>query len=132
MVTWEKEKGNFEANWGGKPGEDHSVTFTPNGSLVEIVKAIKVSELPAPVASYVKAHYKNARITEAGKVTDAKGTETYEAEVKGKELRRLPKVLQVEGDAKRVPASQLPQSACIRFQRLRLAFKAFGRQALVA
>ncbi|HAL82712.1 MAG TPA: hypothetical protein DCO83_11130 [Mucilaginibacter sp.] len=24
-VSWEKEKGNYEANWGGKSGEDNSV-----------------------------------------------------------------------------------------------------------
>jgi hypothetical protein len=23
-VSWEKEKGNYEANWGGKSGEDNS------------------------------------------------------------------------------------------------------------
>jgi hypothetical protein len=28
-ITWEKEHGNYEANWGGKSGEDMSVTFTP-------------------------------------------------------------------------------------------------------
>jgi len=30
-VSWEKEKGNYEANWGGKSGEDTSVQFTPAG-----------------------------------------------------------------------------------------------------
>ena len=47
-VTWEKEKGNYEANWGGKSGEDNSVQFTPAGNFIEIVKAIPVSELPKP------------------------------------------------------------------------------------
>ena len=28
-ITREKEKGNYEANWGGKSGEDTSVMFTP-------------------------------------------------------------------------------------------------------
>jgi hypothetical protein len=85
-VTWEKEKGNFEANWGGKSGEDMSVQYTPEGTFVEQVVAISPSELPTGVASYVKQHYKGAKITEAGKVTDAKGTTLYEAEVKGKDL----------------------------------------------
>lgn len=85
-VSWEKEKGNYEANWGGKSGEDNSVQFTPAGGFVEIVRAIPVTSLPAPVAAYVSAHYKGAKITEAGKVTDAKGKESYEAEVKGKDL----------------------------------------------
>jgi len=85
-VTWEKEKGNFEANWGGRSKEDNSVVFTPQGSFVEMVVAIPVSELPAGVTTYVKTHYPSAKITEAGKVTDALGKISYEAEVKGKDL----------------------------------------------
>ena len=34
-VGWEKENGNYEANWGGKSGEDNSVQFTPSGSLLK-------------------------------------------------------------------------------------------------
>ncbi len=85
-VTWEKENGNYEANWGGKGGEDNSVQFTPTGDFIEIVNAIPVSQLPAAVAVYIKAHYKGAKITEAGKVTDAKGKITYEAEVNRKDI----------------------------------------------
>lgn len=84
-VGWEKENGNYEANWGGKSGEDNSVQFTPSGSFIEIVKAISVSELPANTIAYVKEHYKT-KITEAGKVTDAKGGTSYEAEVKGRDV----------------------------------------------
>jgi hypothetical protein len=85
-VTWEKEKKNFEANWGGKSKEDTSVVFTPAGIFVELVVAMPVSELPAGVADYVHAHYTGAKITGAGKVTDAEGRTRYEAEVKGKDL----------------------------------------------
>ena len=85
-VTWEKENGNYEANWGGKSGEDNSVQFTPAGNFIEIVKAIPVSDLPANVTAYVKSHYNGAKITEAGKVTDAKGKLSYEAEVNGKDV----------------------------------------------
>lgn len=85
-VSWEKEKGNYEANWGGRSGEDTSVQFTPAGVFVEEVDAIKVSELPANVPHFVKAYYNGAKIREAGRVTDAKGTKMYEAEIKGKDL----------------------------------------------
>lgn len=85
-VTWEKEKGNYEASWGGKSGEDLSVQFMPDGTFVEQVVAIPIKELPASVVAYIKQHYKRAKIKEAGKVTDAKGTLFYEAEVKGKDL----------------------------------------------
>lgn len=85
-ATWEKEKGNFEANWGGKSGEDMSVQFTPTGNFLEQVAAISPSKLPAGVAAYVKQHYNGAKINEAGKITDAKGNTMFEAEVKGKDL----------------------------------------------
>jgi len=85
-ISWEKEKGNYEANWGGKSGEDNSVQFTPSGAFVEIVKAIAISDLPKAVAPYVKAHYKGAKIREAGRVTDAAGKTMYEAEIKGGDL----------------------------------------------
>ncbi|MCR8557452.1 PepSY-like domain-containing protein [Mucilaginibacter sp. BJC16-A38] len=85
-VTWEKEKGNYEANWGGKSGEENSVQFTPSGTFIEIVKAIPVADLPKGIVPYVKEHYKGAKIKEAGKVTDAAGKTMYEAEIKGKDL----------------------------------------------
>jgi hypothetical protein len=85
-VGWEKEKGNYEANWGGASKEDHSVLFTPAGVFVEQVVAMPVARLPAAVADYVRTHYPGAKITEAGKVTDAEGRTRYEAEAKGKDL----------------------------------------------
>lgn len=85
-VTWEKEKGNYEANWGGQSGEDHSVMYTPSGGFIEAVEAIKISQLPNGVAEYIKTHYKGAKITEAGRVTDARGKISYEAEVRKKDI----------------------------------------------
>ena len=85
-VSWEKEKGNYEANWGGNSGEDTSVQFTPAGTFVEEVNAISVSQLPAAVSAYVKTNYNSAKIKEAGKVTDAAGNHFFEAETKGKDL----------------------------------------------
>jgi hypothetical protein len=85
-VAWEKEKGNYEANWGGKSGEDYAAMFTPGGEFIELVKAIPVSQLPVTAIKYVKDHEKGAAIKEAGLVTDPNGVVTYEAELKGKEL----------------------------------------------
>lgn len=85
-VTWEKEKGNFEANWGGKSGEDTSVTFTPKGEFVEEVDAMPVTQLPAAVFEYIKTNYKGAKVKEAGRVTNAAGKKMFEAEIKGKDL----------------------------------------------
>lgn len=88
-VSWEKEKGNYEANWGGRSGEDHSVQFTPSGEFVEAVDAMAVRDLPASVGQYVKEHYHGA-IREAGKRVDAKGNHTLEVEIKGKDLLFTP------------------------------------------
>jgi hypothetical protein len=85
-VTWEKEKGNYEANWGGKSGEDTSVTFTPSGEFVEEVDAMPVNQLPAAVFEYIKTNYKGAKVKEAGHVTNAAGKKMFEAEIKGKDL----------------------------------------------
>lgn len=85
-VTWESEKGNYEANWGGKSGEDNSVLYSPSGQFVEIAKAISVRQLPASAISYVKIHYKGFPINEAALVTDANGKVTYETEVNHKDV----------------------------------------------
>ncbi len=85
-VSWEKENGNYEANWGGKSGEDTSVQFTPGGRFVEQVDAIPLSELPAPVPAYVSTYYKGAKIKQVGKGTDAYGKHFFEAEISGKDL----------------------------------------------
>lgn len=85
-VSWEKEDGNYEANWGGKSGEDNAAQFSPAGSFVEYAMAMQANQLPGTVTSYVKAHYSGMAIKEAAKVSDAAGTVTYEAEIKGKEL----------------------------------------------
>ena len=85
-ISWEKEKGNFEANWGGKSGEDSSAIFTPSANFVEIVVAIPVNQLPASIPPYVDKNYKGAKIKEAGKITDAAGTHMFEVEIKGKDL----------------------------------------------
>jgi len=85
-VTWEKEKANYEANWGGRSKEDSSVLFTPAGEFIEQVIAIPVTSLPAAIPAYIRQHYPGARIAEAGKLTDAAGNTRYEAEVRGKDL----------------------------------------------
>ena len=84
-VSWEIEKGNYEANWGGKSGEDNSAQFTPAGAFVEYAQAIPMSQLPASVVPYVRTHYKT-KPREAAAVTNAAGDQTYEVEIKGKDL----------------------------------------------
>ncbi len=84
-VRWEKEAANFEAEF--ELGEaDQSVVFNATGQFVETEVGIKVNELPSGVKDYVAKIYKDVKIKEATKITDAIGTVTYEAEIKGKDL----------------------------------------------
>jgi len=85
-VGWEKENGNFEANWGGKDGEANSVQFTSSGKFIEIVKEIPVNELPKSTTAYIKGHYKNAKFGDIGRVTDANGKTSYEVEIHSKDV----------------------------------------------
>jgi hypothetical protein len=84
-VKWEKEGANFEAEF--EIGEtDQSVVFDAMGHLVETEVEIKVDELPSGAKDYIAKNYRDTKIKEATKITDAKGTITYEAEIKGKDL----------------------------------------------
>lgn len=84
-ITWEKEKGNYEANWGGKDGEANSVQFTPKGEFIEIVKEIPAKDLPKNVFTYVNEHYKGTKLNDIGKAQDAQGKISYEVEIHGKD-----------------------------------------------
>lgn len=85
-VTWEKEKGNYEANWGGKDGEANSVQYTPSGQFIEIVKAIPTKDLPKGVLTYAKEHYRATKFGDVGRATDANGKISYEVEIHGKDV----------------------------------------------
>ncbi len=85
-VTWEKEKGNYEANWGGKDGEANSVQYTPSGQFLEIVKAIPTKDLPKGVLTYAKEHYKTTKFGDVGRATDANGKISYEVEIHSKDV----------------------------------------------
>lgn len=84
-VKWEKEDGNYEVTF-EQNGKEMSAIYTPKGVLQETEHAIKISELPVPVAAYMKAHYKGVAIKDAAKITKADGTVLYEAAIKGKDV----------------------------------------------
>ncbi len=77
---WEKEDGKYEVNF-KQNGNVMSVLIDPAGAIVETEMDIKVTDLPATIASYIKEHYKGKTIKEASKITKADGTVNYEAEV---------------------------------------------------
>jgi hypothetical protein len=84
-AKWEKEDGNYEAVFTSK-GTEMSVVITNNGTIIETEMEIPASALPGSVATYIAQHYKGAKVKEAAKITDARGTVTYEAEIKDRDL----------------------------------------------
>jgi len=85
-ITWGKENDNYEANWGGKESEANSVQYKPDGTFVEMVQKIPVNQLPELVIVYINKHYKEVKITKAGKITDAEGNLFYKTEIKERDL----------------------------------------------
>ncbi|MBO9584778.1 MAG: PepSY-like domain-containing protein [Flavobacterium sp.] len=79
-VKWEKEKGNYEANFVvGKT--QHAMLLDSNGNILETEEEISVKKLPANALAYIQKTYKNKKIKEAAIITDAHGTVTFEAQV---------------------------------------------------
>ncbi len=85
IKQWEKENEQYEAELIWNKNEI-SVLLNPDGTILETETEIAVSELPAPVLAYVSKNYPKHKVKEAAKITDAKGTVTYEAEVNEKDL----------------------------------------------
>lgn len=84
-VEWEKEGSNYETEF--ELGEtDYSVLYDASGNVIETEVEIATDQLPEKVKDYITANYKNKKIKEAAKITNAGGTVTYEAEVDGKDL----------------------------------------------
>ncbi len=84
-VKWEKEDANYEVEF-ELNDVDYSALFDANGTLLETEMEIETSQLPQQVIEYMKTHYTDKKIKEAAKITDAKGTVTYEVEIKGKDV----------------------------------------------
>jgi len=84
-TKWEKENDNYEADFEIEE-TDYSVLMDASGNILETELEISIDALPANVKNYVSKNYSGKKIKEAAKITDAKGTVTYEAEIKGKDL----------------------------------------------
>lgn len=84
-VDWEKEKGNYEVEFEIKETE-YSVLLDASGTILETEMEINVDALPSNVRDYVSKNHAVEKIKEAAKISDTKGTITYEAEIKGKDL----------------------------------------------
>src|SRR5574337_327835 len=81
-AKWEKEGNNYEAEFDVNKVET-SVSFDPNGNLVETETEISTDALPQGAKDYVKNNLGGKKISEASKIVAADGGITYEAEVGG-------------------------------------------------
>lgn len=81
-VTWEFERGNFEANW-RVAGFDHSELYTRKGVFAGSEIDINPSQLPVSVNEYMLKHYR-IKAKEASVNEDANHVKTYEVDAKGK------------------------------------------------
>ncbi|RFM26425.1 PepSY-like domain-containing protein [Deminuibacter soli] len=84
-VKWGREDADYEVNFTAG-GKELSAVYDASGTLKETEEDIRTAELPAPVAAYIKQHYKGASIKEAAKITRAGGEVNYEAEVNKTDL----------------------------------------------
>ncbi len=81
-VKWDKENANeYEAEFkiNGRSG---SANFLTDGSWVESELEVGNTELPAAVTSAIKTKHPAGILIKAFKIETAKGTTTYEAEIK--------------------------------------------------
>jgi uncharacterized protein (DUF2147 family) len=83
--TWEKEKGNYEIEF-KDAGKKMSCVIDKSGNIIETETDIAVTELPATVLTYMKEHYKGAKIKEAARIVKGNGEINFEAEVNGKDV----------------------------------------------
>jgi hypothetical protein len=84
-VRWEKENGNFEAEFKAAQTET-SVLFDSDGTHLQTEVEIPVSNLPNGVKDFVRKNLSGKKISEATRITAANGNVTYEAEIGGEDF----------------------------------------------
>jgi len=85
VEKWEKEDGNFEAEFDQGKNEMGAI-FDPSGTFKYEEIEIKAKALPAAVSEYCSKNFAGWKIAEATKITDADGKISYETEIsKGRE-----------------------------------------------
>ncbi len=79
---WEKEGANYEAEFDLNKIET-SVLLDATGNVLETESEINIQQLPTAATAYLQKNAAGQKIKEAAKITDSKGTVTYEAEAGG-------------------------------------------------
>lgn len=84
-INWDKEGESYEASFDLNK-TDNSVLMDAQGHIIETEIEIELNQLPKGILDYVKTHYTGNHAKEGAKITNAKGTVTYEVEIKGMDL----------------------------------------------
>lgn len=86
-AKWDKEKdGSYEAEF-IQDGQEHSATFSPEGTLKETETEVGKDKVPAAVLASVAKDHPGAKASEYARIVRADKSVVYEVEVKinGKE-----------------------------------------------
>jgi|ERR1041385_3392023 uncharacterized membrane protein YkoI len=84
MVMWEKEGGNYEADF-KMESKSYSAVFEPSGTFVQKEESIEEASLPTGAKEYLGKNYPGKKLVECVKITKADGKIMYEAEVEATE-----------------------------------------------
>jgi hypothetical protein len=77
---WEKEDGNFEAEF-KQNKKEVSVVISPDGKIMETETKIENSALPKAAADYIAKNMASKKIKEVSKITFADKSINYEADL---------------------------------------------------
>lgn len=83
-VQWEKEKGNYEANF-TQDGKKMAATYDDKGEWLETESPVTLTSLPEEIRAYLDKNYKGQAIKETT-IIKTKTVTKYEVALKGKDL----------------------------------------------
>lgn len=83
-ASWEREDGNYEANF-KEGGKIISCVISKEGTILETETPIEESQLPVTAKTYMNQHYKGKKWKETAKIVKANGEVNYEVNT-GKDI----------------------------------------------
>jgi hypothetical protein len=82
---WEKEGGNYEANF-KLQGSETSVLYDKDGNKLETEETIDSAQVPKPVIDKIKVLSHGKKVKEISRITYSNGSIVYEFEIGGRDI----------------------------------------------